>query len=689
MVAQDSSPDRETYRRVLDAVDAPVMIVREDYSLAYVNASAKALGDGADPVADGATCHALTHQSSVPCSGLAHRCPVVLALQTGRAARVRHLHHDSQGRRHWVEVIATPLATAPGEPRAVVEFHRDLSETRRLEQALLDVCHGVSDATGEPFFQGLVINLAKALEADHAIVGRLMPGQPGRVQTLAASLDGVLVDGFDYELAGTPCDAVHAQGTCVYPDEVAAKFPEDTLLATMGVRSYAGTPLRTSAGTVVGILCVMARAPLHHASNAETVLEIFASRAAAELERLSADGRRAEVEAQLLQSQKMEAVGRLAAGMAHDFRNLLSPIRGFTELALGHLDASHPAAVDLHDVLVATEAATKLVGELLTFSRDQALMLRPQRLGEALSGLSAVIRQALREDSRLVERFEDRRRVLCDAYQLRQVLLNLVVNARDALAPGGTVVVAARDVPADDPLVTRHLAGVRRSCTLWTVSDDGCGMDAETRVRVFEPFFTTRGCDGGTGLGLAVAHGIVSQHGGASWVDSEPGVGTTFSILLPHAATGLRGAAAEQPPVANGACAGVVLVVEDNPTVRRLLGRVIRDAGCQAIEAHDGEDALRWLERPDRVVDLLVTDVVMPDMSGPEVAAYAWAQRPSLRVLFVSGYPMGELDDIALCPGRVEFLAKPLSPAAVRAKLHALLNVQEPAGEGGPGGGAG
>jgi signal transduction histidine kinase/ActR/RegA family two-component response regulator len=669
-------PDTESFRRALDLLPDPTLIVREDFVILYANPAAHQRWAAAAGDLVGQRCHGPVHGRGEPCEVGGGECPLRSALAAGATTRVEHQHIDADGSRHRVEVIGTPLETPRGELRAIVEFHRELSDTRRLELALAEISSGASEATGEAFFEHLVVQLAHALDAEHAFVGGLEGGDPDAMETWAMVLDGVLVTGDERDarsLEGTACQRVLEVGACVYPDNVHAAFPDDTWLSRVGARAYAGSPLKASDGSVLGALCVMSARPLRYVESTRTIVDVFAALASAELERRHMAQRRRELEEQLRHAQTQEVVGRLVAGVVHDFRNLLSPIRGFTELALQQLRGQEPLASDLQEVLDASVAAERLVEELLSVSRRQDATWQSLRLAATLEGLVPVVRQALREDFSLALRLGGRGLVHGDPHQLRQVLLNLVVNAREAMAPGGTLTIATRDLGAGDPLIAEHLEGELRPCVLWTVTDDGVGMAPDVRDRVFDAFFTTRGASGGTGLGLAVVHGVVKHHHGAIWVDSEPGRGATFSVLLPQRdaahrpATDAGGAASERR------CRGVVLVVEDQPAVRRLLGRMVRSCGAETLEPATCAEALALLEDAAQPIDLLLTDVVMPEMSGGEVARCADLARPGLPVLFVSGYPAGELDDIEIVAGQVEFLCKPIAARDLADKLGEML----------------
>ena len=381
---------------------------------------------------------------------------------------------------------------------------------------------------------------------------------------------------------------------------------------------------------------------------------------------------RAELEERLRQSQKLEAIGRLAGGVAHDFNNMLTAIGGYTALAIERLGESSPVRDDLDEVRKATERATVLTRQLLAFSRKQVLQPELLNLNGIVVELEAMLRPLIGEDIDLTTAFDPALGPIeADPGQLQQVVMNLVVNARDAMPGGGriTIETANADIGAEDPAIEPG-----RYVSL-TVRDTGEGIDEATLGQIFEPFFTTKEAGKGTGLGLATVYGIVKQSGGYVVVDSELGHGTAFAIFLPRVdeARSLR-----QPPAQVLADADVapeatetVLLVEDEDVVRKLVKQVLEQSGYAVLEASDGAQALE-LGR-SRNVDLLVTDMVMPKLGGVEVAAALRRHRPELKVLYMSGYAEG-----ALAPGTLgtatTLLEKPFTFATLTEKVRALLD---------------
>ena len=385
---------------------------------------------------------------------------------------------------------------------------------------------------------------------------------------------------------------------------------------------------------------------------------------------------RRRLEAELQQAQKMEAVGRLAGGVAHDFNNILSVIRGFSDLARTRLEGSE-AAVDewLQQVVRATDQGTALTRQLLAFSRRQPLETEVLEVNGVVAELDGLLRRVLGEDLRLVTVFgASPGTVELNRSQLEQVVMNLAVNARDAMPTGGKLTIETAEVALDDDGAVRLGLAPGRYVTL-RFSDTGVGMDADTRSRIFEPFFTTKDSGRGTGLGLSTVYGIVTQSGGHIAVESTPGTGSTFAIHLPCARAAARrrvGGAAERP---GAAPSGTLLVAEDDDMLRGLIRAMLEQGGYSVITARTGEEALEVVAAYGGGIDALITDVIMPGMRGPELAARLRAQQPGLHVVFVTGYA-DEPVERELRPGDA-LLTKPL---AMNELLGALGRVLPPAG---------
>ena len=380
-------------------------------------------------------------------------------------------------------------------------------------------------------------------------------------------------------------------------------------------------------------------------------------------------------EEQLRQSQKLEAVGRLAGGVAHDFNNLLTVITGYSDLLLRKIEGEDPMRSKVGEIKKAAERAANLTRQLLAFSRKQVLEPRVMVLNETVAEMDKMLKRLIGEDVELVTVLDPQlRSVNVDPGQIEQVLMNLCVNARDAMPEGGKLTVETGNVYLDSAYALSHGSVRPGWYTMLAVSDTGHGMDAETQERIFEPFFTTKETGKGTGLGLATVYGIVKQSGGNIWVYSEPGHGTTFKVYLPAVEEeAVEEANAAVPHVPRGT--ETILLVEDEEAVRALLQDILEAEGYTVLVAHDGHDALRECERHEGPIHMVMTDVVMPRMSGRElVERLGGGKCAHVKVLYMSGYTDDAIVRHGVLDEGVSFLQKPFTPDAALRKVRETLD---------------
>ena len=376
----------------------------------------------------------------------------------------------------------------------------------------------------------------------------------------------------------------------------------------------------------------------------------------------------------LRQIQKMEAVGRLAGGIAHDFNNLLTAIGGYGELALTRLPEDSPARSSVEEMRRAGHRAATLTRQLLAFSRRQVLQPDVIDLNAVVTDMRALLERVLGEDVRLQSRLaEDLGSTRADAGQIEQLIMNLAVNARDAMPRGGTLSITTENVEIDETFSGRHMGAEPGSYVLLAVNDTGRGMDRETLARAFEPFFTTKPVGEGTGLGLATVYGIVQQTGGHIWAYSEPGHGSSFKVYLPRVWEDVPVREEEPAQPATGG-SETILLVEDEEIVRSLVREMLETVGYRVLEAPDGPAALELAAECGEPIDALVSDVVMPGLSGQELAAQLTAERPSLGVLFTSGYNEEAITNHGVLSPGSAFLEKPFSAEQLAKKLRGVLD---------------
>jgi signal transduction histidine kinase/CheY-like chemotaxis protein/HAMP domain-containing protein len=393
------------------------------------------------------------------------------------------------------------------------------------------------------------------------------------------------------------------------------------------------------------------------------------------IQRKRAEEEMATLQEQLRQSQKMEAIGRLAGGVAHDFNNSLTVIKGYSQLSLTGLKKDDPLRPDMEEIQKAAERAANLTRQLLAFSRRQILEMKVLDLNTILRDLDKMLRRIIGEDIELVTLFaEDLGTVKTDHGQMEQVIMNLAVNSRDAMPNGGKLTIETANVTLDQEYARKHIAVKPGHYIMLSVSDTGCGMTPEVRDRVFEPFFTTKEKGKGTGLGLSTVYGIVKQSGGNIWVYSEPSQGTTFKIYLPRVDEPLeqldKATKTDEIPQGNE----TILVVEDDEAVRKLAVRVLEKQGYTVLEAQQGNEALNICQQRKEPVHLILVDVIMPDLSGRQLIDNLKQVWRDFKVLYMSGYTDNAIVHHGVLEKGVNYLQKPFTFEGLARKMREVLD---------------
>ena len=380
-------------------------------------------------------------------------------------------------------------------------------------------------------------------------------------------------------------------------------------------------------------------------------------------------------EEQLRQVQKMEAIGTLAGGVAHDFNNLLTTIMGYSQLLAMRLSSDDPSLHDIEEILKAATRASMLTRQLLAFSRREVVQPRLVDLNSIVAEMGRMLRRLIGESIDLVVvPAEGLWAVKADTGHIEQVIMNLSVNARDAMPDGGRLTIETSNIELGEVYVGEHIGASPGQYVLLVVSDTGTGMDAETKARMFEPFFTTKGPGKGTGLGLSTVYGVVKQWGGTVEVYSDPRWGTTFKIYFPRASGTVE--RESEFPVVVPRGSETVLLVEDQDAVAAVIRAALQHYGYQVLEARHGDEALALRERHEGTIALVVTDVVMPVMGGPELAKRLWARWPETKVLFMSGYTERAFSSHAALDPRASFLQKPFMPEALALRVREMLDAK-------------
>jgi signal transduction histidine kinase/CheY-like chemotaxis protein len=429
-----------------------------------------------------------------------------------------------------------------------------------------------------------------------------------------------------------------------------------------GLHSFMCVPLLTR-NRVVGTILMGARMFGYYTNGQMALMQRIGSQLAAAMANARLDAERTELEEQLIQAQKMEAIGRLAGGIAHDFNNLLTPILGFSQLGMTRLDPDNPATHYLEKIHDAADRATHLIRQLLMFSRKKLMEPKVISISRLIVNMDGIMRRLINEDIDLITRPKpDLGYTLIDPGQMEQVLVNLVVNASDAMPGGGRIIIETDDVSIGrSGMHAGHVLPTGEWVRL-CVRDNGIGMSDEVKRRIFDPFFTTKDVGKGTGLGLSTCYGIVNQVGGCIFVDSVVGQGSTFTVYLPRYEGALPEITERTGIPASLTGTETILLVEDELAVREIASFILREQGYTVLEASNGSQALDLLDKESPHTDLLLTDVVMPGMGGRELADHLSERRPGIKIVYMSGYTDETIADHGIIKGGATFLQKPFRP---------------------------
>jgi signal transduction histidine kinase len=439
-----------------------------------------------------------------------------------------------------------------------------------------------------------------------------------------------------------------------------------------GMVAFAGYPLVVHE-RVLGVMAMFARQPL--SEFVPKALASVASAVAVGIERKRAEEALRQSEERLRQGQKMEAVGRLAGGVAHDFNNLLTVIISYSDLLLEDLGSDDPKRDDVGQIRKAAEGAAALTRQLLAFSRQQVLEPKVLDVNASVVSTEKLLKRLIGEDVQLATSLApDLGRVKVDPGQVEQIIMNLAVNARDAMPQGGRMTIETANVDMDEIYVRSHAPARPGRYVMLALSDTGIGMDEPTKARIFEPFFTTKDPGKGTGLGLATVYGIVKQSGGFIWVYSEPGHGTSFKLYLPRVDEPAEPVAAPIPMTEPGRGTETVLLVEDAASVRMVTRQVLERYGYAVLEAPNGDTALRLAAKHHGPIHLLLTDVIMPGLSGRQLAEQLAQLRPDMKVLYASGYAGNAIVHHGILESGIAYLPKPFTPETLGRRVRQVLD---------------
>src|SRR5438067_3721291 len=623
----------ELFHALVEHSSDAVALLDETGAITYVSqAATRLLGYGV-PELTGTNALGFLHPDDL---ALTERLCRQLLDQPGTPIRTELRARHKDGSYHLVEAVAVNRLDDPAVG-AVVANWRDITERLRAEQALRN---------SEQSYRSLVDGVRDVIFA-------LSPG--GEVTSLNPAFEEMT--GFPpAEWVGRPFEAF------VHPDDV-------PLALDLFGRVLQGEPRPTIQ------FRILTRAGTYRVAEFSATAQLRDGR----LTGILGIGRdvteRLGLEQQLRQAQKMEAVGRLAGGIAHDFNNILTAITGHADLLLEDLGHHDPRRADVDEIRRSAERAAGLTRQLLAFSRQQVLQPKVVDLNALVLDMDKLLRRLIGEDVELATVLDPTLgHVTADPGQLEQVIVNLAVNARDAMPQGGKLTLETRNIDLDASYTLEHSLVKPGPYVQLTVSDSGIGMDEETQAHAFEPFFTTKPRGQGTGLGLAMVYGTVKQSGGFIWVYSEPGRGATFKIYLPRVDAPVESAAPPAPVERPPRGSETVLLAEDEPAVRAIARQALERQGYTVLAAPSGGDALALAAQHGATIHLLLTDVVMPGMSGRDLADRLTAQRPGIRVLYISGYTDNAIVRHGMLEPGLAYLQKPFRPDALVRKVREVLD---------------
>lgn len=559
---------------------------------------------------------------------------------------------------------------------------KNYAQLKRREQMLNSLALGVGITTGEDFWPSLAAALAKALQLDYALVGTIEEAattetkrnnEQATVVPLAMYGDQQSLENFDYDLAGGPYQEVIAHQARFYLEEVQAIFPEEQLFKDYHIEAYLGVALRDSAGKVIGLLLVLHCQALTELDFIEEVLSIFADRASAELERQQADKAQKQLEAQFLRTQRLESIGTLASGIAHDLNNILTPIMGIAQLLpMQAPELSDNIKRQLGVLEASAQRGADIVNQVLLFAKGDSGERVPVDIQPLVREVTSFAQKAF---SKSIDILVDMPRHLWwiegDSTQIHQVLMNLCVNAHDAMPQGGQLSLSAANVMFDQALASQYLDARVGPYIVVKVTDTGVGIAPEQLERIFEPFFTTKKTDKGTGLGLSTVHSIVRGHGGFITARSSVGKGTQFEIYFPAVETAYPVEQDNEFTLPHGQ-GELILVVDDEAPIRDVICNILETHNYQVLIGIDGMDAIAQYTPSIPTIAAVIMDVTMPNLDGTSSLQILQSINPGIKVIVTSGLPQSE--QMGAQQGVTAFLQKPYTLTTLLKTLRQVID---------------
>lgn len=621
------------------------------------------------------------------------------SLNSGHEWRGEFFNKRKNGTYYLEKAVISAIKANDGTISHLIKVSEDITDQRLSEdhqQRRLKLIESINNANLDFMEHGNLHRMAHIIletcmsitNSSFAVLYEMLPnGNAGVLALSMMSLDPVPgLQEVQYELLRhgqyeVPLHSSLFMSPITEDRTVVVNTPQENLwkscscrICSASVATFAGFPLKVGSATI-GMIGL---ANCEHGYSQEDIneLETFSHSCALAISAARAEAIRKSTLDQLRQSQKMEAIGQLAGGISHDFNNLLTVISGYSTLALQKVGAEHSAAKDLEQIINAGERATTLIRQLLAFGRRQILDPQPINVNIFINSIHKILCRLIGENISLTNNLSpDIGMVLADPSQIEQIIMNLVINARDAMVRGGTITIDTSNFTIDSAFARKNRGAIEGDYVVITVRDTGMGMTDDVITRIFEPFFTTKE-ESGTGLGLATVYGIIKQNNGYIQVVSQVGIGSEFRVFIPrllkhHKQKGTANSSKLTSKLERGE--GLILVVEDEQTVLDLAAVSLRSQGYDVLTANGPLEALRIFDRTGEKIDLVLTDVMMPDMSGPEMVKEMRMKHPDIKLLFMSGYSEEKLHELDFPGETIHFMTKPFIPAELAKSVQSCL----------------
>ena len=666
----------KNWQSAFDAIEDVVWLQGTDRKILFANKATERMFDKLPEEIVGLSCCKVAHEDQNPCPA----CPYIRMLETKKRASTQRVCGN-----RWFEISVDPVFSEDGSIINAVHIIKDISGLKKAElreHSRSEILERIASAEPLPQLLSFIVNSIEN-ENPEMLCSVLLVSDDGKRLLIGAAPS--LPDFYNLATNGTKIgEGVGSCGSAAFlrervivTDIDSHPFWENfTPARKAGLRSCWSEPIISSSGVLLGTFAIYHRTPATPTVDEITMIQQASAFACLAIERAKDAAERYELQQRLSQAQKMEAIGHLAGGIAHDFNNLLTPILIYSDMLKRSLPDSEKVQSQLDGIIKSSGKARDLTQQLLSFGRKQVMQMQVLDLNEVIKSFNSIVRRTVRENIGLNLQLASQPVVArLDSSKIEQVLLNLALNAQDAIAANGTIAIETGYVMIDDEFARRFPGMSPGRFVMLACSDDGCGMDAENLARIFEPFFSTKEAGHGTGFGLANVYGIVKQHGGYVVAVSTVGVGTTFKIYLPVCNEKPQAVAVENDTaVLDHVGRATILLVEDNEMVRVMSSDLLEGFGYTVYSAEHPARALELLKRIDGEIDLVITDVVMPGVNGQQLFGQITAQYPEInKVIYMSGYTNSIIDTGGELDAGLHFLQKPFTVDALMAKIEVVL----------------